>query len=230
MSNRVRFVLASLASLTGAWLWGSPAAAASPPPEDVAPAPASESGSGGAHVHDGLYLRVAAGGGGFDADESTKLGSGLTYSGGGVGFDAALGGTFAPGWVLGGTLMYQRDSNLSVGTPAEAATSSGLDLNFGVVGPFVEWYPDPRGGFHLGALAGFAMATWSGSSSGASGTAGRGGAFGFGVGYDFWVASQWSIGVNGRFFASALNGTAPSYVDETYVVTGGTLSVAAVFH
>jgi hypothetical protein len=71
--------------------------------------------------------------------------------------------------------------------PVEANVTTTL------VGPFFDGYPNARGGFHLGGALGFAQDRLSRTA-----VAGFKKATGFGlagwIGYDLWVAEQWSVG------------------------------------
>jgi hypothetical protein len=116
-----------------------------------------------------------------------------------------LGGTLGDsGVVIGGGFVGQAISDPSSSGNAVVtdssgnvvfADSSGSGAAMVAVGPFVDWFPDNRGGAHLGAMLGFgavAMPTDGSDSSDA----------GIGVsawaGYDFWIANQWSLGAEAR--------------------------------
>jgi hypothetical protein len=62
-----------------------------------------------------------------------------------------------------------------------------------LVGPFFDGYPNARRGFHLGGTVGFAQDRFSRRS-----LAGFTKANGYGIagwiGYDIWVADEWSVG------------------------------------
>jgi len=69
-------------------------------------------------------------------------------------------------------------------------------LTLGVIGPFVQFYPDPTAGLNFRLLAGYASA--SGTDDDAD-EAATGLGVVAGVGHDWWVGEQWSIGVMARF-------------------------------
>jgi hypothetical protein len=117
-----------------------------------------------------------------------RLGVGPSlYAGGGGGLgtalEFALGGTAAPGLVVGGMTSPKF---LLVGG-SEFATMSFL-------GPFVDYYPDPSNGLHF--LGGVGVATtnvpdrWNSFAVSFEALAG--------LGKEWWVGSQWSIGLLGR--------------------------------
>ena len=57
---------------------------------------------------------------------------------------------------------------------------------FAVLGPFADWYPAERDGFHLGGVIGAAAVPLvRGIGMGAS----------LWGGYDLWISPQWSIGI-----------------------------------
>jgi hypothetical protein len=126
----------------------------------------------------------------------------LHASAAGYALEFALGGTVADGLVIGGgayaagtsTIKWKAD-NLGSGSV------SGGPASMSVLGVFADYYPNPKDGFHVqGALgiggmsfardsdSGIPLENWSGGVGGAM----------LGVGYEFWVGRQWSIGAVGR--------------------------------
>lgn len=156
--------------------------------------------SPGARLHDGFYFRFATGISGYDesirlegASESTEVSGLSTVS------ELAIGGTIGSGFVLGGGLWSSSvlGSNLTYSgqmPPAEVMVGSG---DFTIFGPFVDWYLDPRHGLHLqGALG---VATVRGSDFAGADLDPEAAAIGvgvmFGIGYELWVADEWSFGL-----------------------------------
>ncbi len=171
----------------------------------------------GARCHDGFYLRAALGmgGGKLDRNGSLDTGSGAVYGGdsaisGPMGvFELALGGTPTTGLVvLGGVASYRlEEAKLDRDTGEEV--DLGGPLEAGILGAGVEYFPDERGGLHLGALVGLGFAsapTPSGSLFDRMG--GAGGALSLSAGYGWWVSDSWSLGVLGRFVGGKLHGEA----------------------
>jgi hypothetical protein len=125
----------------------------------------------------------------------------------------AVGGTPVRGLVIGGQL---------------GATAGNLTI--GQLGLFVQWYPAPRGGWHVGFDVGPAITTaWinrgvapvssgPGAPSGVEYTS----AWGYGAiatlqgGYDWWIAPRWSMGLD--LFASG--GTLEAMLDSKNNDTG----------
>jgi hypothetical protein len=155
--------------------------------------------------HDGLYARLGAGvpfamgsaepdGGGPKAD----------ISGVGLATELAIGGTLAPGLVLGGG-MYQ----MIVPSPKYEFEGNESTLgahHAGTLGPFVDYYFDPKSGLHAQAalLLSFLVVDEKDSFESETGSG-----FGFmaGVGYELWIGEQWSVGPLFRFTYSRLSVT-----------------------
>jgi hypothetical protein len=202
----------------------APAPAAHPPP----PPPPADSG----RLHQGRYLRVGLGGGvvlggaefPFDNNGTSGTFSGTMW-GGAWQLELAVGGTPAPGFVLGGGFwlanslgdanMYieQNTSISSWGTKGAGSVSTWL------LGPMVDWYVVPTGGFHtqLGLGVGRVTIGQGGTAiqecltsggvrtetctspdipPGSMSWIGLGAMLG--VGYEFWVGREWSLGVMAR--------------------------------
>jgi hypothetical protein len=154
-------------------------------------------------LHDGFYARLSLGFGtqwttiddatvrsNFSAKESTLI------------VDLSIGGAPSPGIILGGALLL--DSLPSTAFKADGISAkTGLSLM--TVGPFIDGYPNPRGGFHSGGMLGASAAHLTGNTYFAAENA-----YGFGLatwlGYDCWVADQWSVGGLLRFAGSHVVG------------------------
>jgi hypothetical protein len=147
----------------------------------------------GVRTHDGFYLRMSLGGGSVAARgyRSDSAGAEQEYSfeGNAVQGDLLIGGTPMPGLVLGGAYLG------SYAARSQETERDGTDvgMSFGVVGPFIDIYPDPRGGLHLGGMLGpAASVTYDDRYEEKTAAVGFGG--GVWVGYDFWIGDQWSLG------------------------------------
>jgi len=141
-------------------------------------------------LHDGFYTRASMGFGpiGASLDDGDPSGRDLEGSGTAFGFDLMIGGSPSPGVAIGGALLVQAAVSADVdrggGTPSEDRNFSSL-----IIGPFIDGFPMANKGFHLGGTLGLAALDFEG---GGGDTAGFGGAAW--VGYDFWVAEEWSVG------------------------------------
>src|SRR5262245_52353317 len=116
--------------------------------------------------HDGFFLRVALGGSGLSMkrEGSLRLGSAGTGTGsseisGGAGVgELSIGGAIAKGLVLSGTLLAHSHSEPTLDVEGGGTIALDGPLTFAVVGASLEYFPDPRGGFHFGGTIGVAGA------------------------------------------------------------------------
>lgn len=170
-------------------------------------APASaDSEASGARYHDGFYLRLATGFGGYnetitaeDADESTTVSGMATVS------ELMVGGAVRPGLILGGgvwTSSVLASDRVVDGAmpPVEVWGGSG---NFSLIGPFIDWYFDPGRGLHFqAAIGGATVRGWDLPEAQDNPDAvSVGGGVMLGFGYEWWVSNQWSFGVLARLAA-----------------------------
>ena len=155
----------------------------------------------GYHVHDGFYLRLAAGIGGGHVNVSADGAGSSDFKIGGPGLALNLwiGGTPWRGVALGGMVGLQGmgDGNAVVnGSETHQDMSGGLFY----LGPFIDAFPDPLRGLHVGGslgLVGFA-AKGSGNVLESRYNARDYQAGGLGasawVGYMGWVGPEFSLG------------------------------------
>jgi hypothetical protein len=142
------------------------------------------------HHHDGFYLRMSLGAAALShrvKDDSDLPGQ--RVEGVGSSFELLMGATPVDGLAVGGGLW----SDGLVGAKlVEGGTDSGreVDVSFGMLGVFADWFFDPRGGFHAGVALGAATPTIVDESD--IQTSGPAAAL-FG-GYDAWVSKNWSLG------------------------------------
>jgi hypothetical protein len=179
----------------------APAQPTPPPPQIYVEQPMPEPPMArNRHYHDGFYLRLGVGAGYLAARSTIDNvfdNRAATMSIGGLGamFDLAVGGTPAPGLVVGGALKVQEAFEPSVeisdpsGTTIDADANNG-SLGFLMIGPMIDGFPDPDGGLHVGGSLGFAsLGLRDGDRDAAAGIG-----LSAWVGYLWWVSSQWSIG------------------------------------
>jgi hypothetical protein len=188
------------------------------------------------HEHDGFYLRIALGYAHLNATgtltESTPTEE-IKLSGGGAVFEVGIGGTLAPGLVLGGMLLGHGFVEPEVEVDGQAGAEEANDTTFSVssFGPFIQYYVDPMSGFYLQGYVGYMSAQSRIESGGLQyeSREARGFAFGGGLGYDFWVADQWSIGPEFRLLYGSVRyeGDGPDEEDTLIIPS---LSFAATLH
>ena len=179
-----------------------------PPPEAIGPprpidAPAEPTVRSLPHRHDGFYLRLSTGFGPYNEsiarpgqDPHTSV-SGIATTG-----DFAIGGSPRPGLVLGGALwsasVLVADARTDAGEIAPP--SAGERSSYSVIGPWMDYYFNPRGGLHMPMSLGFAVVRGVDAGGGRfnrENTALGAGCL-VGIGYEWWVSDEWSIGILGR--------------------------------
>jgi hypothetical protein len=183
------------------------------------------------HVHDGFYARLNLGFGELDTSiDVPGSSSSVTATGTTLDLDFALGYSPTPGIVVGGIAMYESLSSADFDDPAASKANAATLL----LGPFFDGYPNARKGFHMGGALGFAQERFSRKS-----VAGFRTAEGFGIagwiGYDFWVADEWSVGgllrLMGTRGSADAEPTAYSEGGSTPVATKSvSLMLTTVFH
>jgi hypothetical protein len=187
LEARLRAALACLALCRSASGAGN-----APDPCPVAP---------GARTHDGFFARSSPG---LAFEWAHVDGTGAPYRSGiraiGQGGELALGGTPAPGLVLGGSVWTGRlDPVFIEGGRRVSPDDDSVKLTQLRLGPFVDYYPDARSGFH--ALLGVAwVASFESDTKGdALEPVAYGWSFATGAGYEWFVSSEMSLGFLGRF-------------------------------
>ena len=151
------------------------------------------------HKHDGFYLNLSLGGGysytraGFSPEPPNSENS--NFRGGGIATQLLIGGTPARGWVIGGGTM-------SMVVPSAALQADGKEVAdgsmlLGSTGVFSTYYFDPKKGLHALAYLGVASLDY-GEGFNSDGDLALGFSGALGLGHDWWVGEQWSIGLVGR--------------------------------
>ncbi len=152
------------------------------------------------HRHDGFYLRLGLGAGFLASSLDAPIGK-ISARGGGLALEFSLGGTVADGLVIGGGLWVAGTSSVTLKGNFPGSPRDGGNASLGLLGVLADYYPNPNEGFHvqgglgIGTLSfeknvaimtplNMAVENWSGGGGGAM----------LGVGYEFWVGKQWSIG------------------------------------
>jgi hypothetical protein len=197
----------------------------------------------GARVHDGFYFRIASGFSVLDErlESDDVAGSNIEARSRGIAHlsDLAIGGTVAPGWVVGGGIYSLdlvastlRTSESSI-EPIPAEVDPGL-RSLSLFAPFVDWYPNVRGGFHAQAALGLATLVprvFGHSATSQSDYTAVGGALLLGTGYEWWVADEWSIGVLTQLGVRVLRGDDDAGRKWTHLITNSpSLCVSLTYH
>lgn len=165
-------------------------------------APPAYPSKAGAQTHDGFYLRMGLGLGYLSAKDKLEFSFGnttssgdATISGTGVSGEFALGGTVAPGLVLGGASQFGVFPKPKVSSGGQSVTAdNGVVLSS--LGFLIDYYIDPKDGFHIQGLVGYATLQSTNSSNNSKTPSGL--ALSAGVGKEWWVGDEWSVGILGR--------------------------------
>lgn len=178
----------------------APVALPAPPP------PASDEEFTQRHrsrVHEGFYLRLSTGPNLISLRGHGPSGSASITDSGAGGF-IAIGGAIVPGLVLAGTFQGTAfDAEFKGGPFVDATvTSNGKTRDasnratggFGMIGMLVDWYPQPKGGWHVGGSAGLGAVILSNSADDSVSGGGNfaGSVFG---GYDWSLGRNWGLGL-----------------------------------
>ncbi|MET0793789.1 MAG: hypothetical protein ABW061_19880 [Polyangiaceae bacterium] len=183
----------------------------------------------GVHFHDGFYLRLGLGlgfGGALISSDSKSIGD-YSFGGGGGAFDLWVGGTPSRGLVLGAALSAV-GVNSAKRKVDELSIPGDVNGSVGLLGCFVDVFPDPATGLHFGGALGVGSGTAEVKGSGKKFSGAGLGLEAFG-GYDFWVSSDWSLGGFARFIGSITRDKQDSVSYEASV-GAFTLSFTALYH
>jgi hypothetical protein len=155
----------------------------------------------GYHTHDGFYLRAALGlgGGHINVSTNSKDANNFGFGGGGISLSGWIGATPWRGVVIGGFLGAQIINESDVEVDGHGSDQQ-LQGTTGLIGPFVDVYPDPLRGFHLGLAPALASVNTKAKSKALADELhvedfdGRGVGGSAWVGYEGWVGGEWSLG------------------------------------
>jgi len=182
----------------------APAAAAAPV-SAPASAPAPDPHADGARTHDGFFFRIGLNVGPLmlsaDTTPETK------WSGVQSGFDLMFGGSPMEGLAIGGALIGGRTTDPKAEVGGQEGTMKGSML-FAGLAVFGDYYLNPHEGLHFQGMIGFSAVDFVAESGASGGNDPTGTLFGLGVGYDFWIGDEWSIGPFGRVIYSSLSADA----------------------
>lgn len=198
----------------------------------------------GYREHDRFYLRVSGGVASLGVARSTEGegaqtssaygGDSSTIDGASIFAELSIGGTPFRNVVIAGTILGNNLPAAWLNLASGSRLALGSPLWFAFVGPTVDIFPVPSGGFHIGAGAGWAVATAGVQQDQLFNTVGGGGVGAtLSTGYDAWVADDWSFGVIGRAVVARIRGEeqSASAVGREYdTVSSFSIALTALFH
>ena len=208
------------------------AAAEESPPLPAAPkVPSPCAADPGARAHDGFFARSEPGLAFLWANVS---GSGARQRTGirGVGQSAALsvGGTPARGLVLGGTVWTARiDPFFIERGKVVVPDDDSVKVTELRIGPFVDWYPQPKVGFHSLVAVELVVEIESDVKGNPVRPEAFGAALALGTGYEWFVASELSLGLIGQLAFGATARAASEGTERTLFIVPE-LALAATYH
>jgi len=201
------------------------------------------------YLHDGLYLRFSGGIGiGYDfidaSDERFHFASSDFKRGRHYGFAVATelagGGTPHPGLVIGGGLYTVWVPSSSAYTRVSPGVYEFEPFQLALVGPMVDWYPFPRGGWHAQAAVGLtSFVAGQGNPAGVVATetvpiARAHTAVGYGImlsaGYEWWVGEQIGVGPLLRMVRGWADGTDEDGVTWEHDAVGYLVMLSVTYH
>lgn len=198
-------------------------------------------------IHDGGFIRFAFGPQWFNGSlergfrtsaAAPNVPTAVDINGFGLTAEFVGGGAPVPGFILAArlavTVALEPEAQLSdvFGTPDyEDPTLDDMIIPF--TGLLMDVYPDPELGIHFFGTVGITMASVGGDDQvGSESFVGVG--YGGGVGFEGWVADEWSVGIQARIDAAHMFGdeneaTTADDVD-TFVMVNPTLQLAFTFN
>lgn len=182
-------------------------------------------------THDGFFFQGSLGFGPGWVDESyedSALIDEISLSGLTANVELLFGGTLAPGLVLGGALTGHSMVDPTVEFNGREAETEDTSINFSQLSAFVNFYPNPASGLYLHGSLGVVGASVTVDDDTRESDA-IGLAVGAGVGYDFWIANEWSLGPQFRFTYAHLSGEEQE-IEYTDSFISPTLSLSVTFH
>lgn len=226
----------------------APAATAQPAPErrftlttGPVPPPVPRRGR---RVHDGFYLRFASGFGAYAEtfkSESSEVYAGEVHArtrGLATLGEFAVGGSLRPGLVLGVGVYSAELISGGFRTSRESADVPPPELepefrSLGILGPFLDWYPNPQRGFHVQAAVGVAGMGTAFDDFGDSDEEYSAGGAGLviGIGHEWWIGDQWSLGVLARNTLALVTGEDSAGVRWVHgIATTPSLMMTLTYH
>lgn len=168
------------------------------------PVPKREEDEPGYHLHDTFYLRMSLGGGYASSRVESERSSvaDVRLAGGGACLDLLMGGTPTPGLVIGGGVFVEGGDKPRVESGGKSQDLDG-SASLSLIGPFVDGFFDPSGGFHVGGAIGLtSLEVKPDDKADFDEEPFKGGGVLVLTGYDAWISPNWSLGGYARFLGA----------------------------
>jgi hypothetical protein len=164
--------------------------------------------------HDGFYLRLTQG---FGAGSAS--GEGTKYSGGSFGFSAAFGGALTPHLILYGEFLFHVIPNPKGNAQVDKPTLAGNPVASLGLGPGIAYYFMPLNLYLSGSLLLQQTLLVKSYDNGSDGQLTTGLGLSFMVGKEWWVSSDWGLGVATQLFlASARDQSGTTWNTRTLAI------------
>jgi hypothetical protein len=175
--------------------------------------------------HDGFYLRLTGGFGGVYTKTSVGADDD-SISGGGADFSLGLGGAVRENLILLGELSGTSGVNPTETVNGQDANLNGLTLFATFVGAGINYYFMPLD-LYVGGSLGAAQLSLKDDSGNSQSTK-----FGFGltatVGKEWWVSTNWGIGLAARMLFASTKADTP--LENTWTTTTFGLAFSATYN
>jgi hypothetical protein len=146
-------------------------------------------------THEGFQFRGAVGAGYMSDSESSDA----ALHGGAGAAEVYLGGMPIRGLAIGGFLSGATAVGPSATADGFSVSDSNTSLTLVTIGPYIDFYPDPHRGLHILGTLGLARLTASYDDGNFSArNSATGFTLGGGIGYDWWVSRDWTVGILAR--------------------------------
>jgi hypothetical protein len=190
-----------------------------PEPPSYTPPTQKEAAVPGYRQHDGFFMRFLTGFGFANHSET-----GLTAKGGSLTGGIAAGGAVVENLILFGELFGS--STLDAKVDSDGAVPADYTVHLGGLGPGVSYYT-PFNLYVSGTLALTRLNTAyiGGSERSKVGVGGN-----LTLGYEWWVSSNWGLGVAGRFYFSVNKADVDGAADPNIKTFGGGLFFSATMN
>lgn len=212
------------------------------PPDDTSSENLSEYSPLKRSERDGFYLSILAGGGHTSQDFSVGgADSDGTLTSFPLSFYMLVGGSPMPDLAVGALIGGGAGSNPSVVQPGIGAsrdvlppawdvegdtiTFTGARLNLLKLGAFVDYYFMSDGNLHGIADLSYVSVSFSNDTGAGEDLTGPG--FGLGIGYDFWLGKNWSLGLLAHMTYAALSARTTGFPSTLLYPS---LSASVTFH